>query len=210
MNESLIRKGINGINQVAESIAGAEYWSKVAPGMKQLQQEVGERIAKNSNKPNAELFSQDKIETAANFVAKTLRKVQGKEISGIDFDEDVQYFAEKIKSATDIDAIFEKNKHLFGDEDWNKFADVAKKKLGQPEVTPRSPKDAYDQSSILTRLVETPKAYFTNPDKDVRKARITAAAGGYAAVAVGGRYLSGGTLTRDSYGRNDIAGVPFI
>lgn len=55
-----------------------------------------------------------------------------------------------------------------------------------------------------------PKAYFSNPDKDIRNARIGAAVGAYAGVAVGGRLLSGGTLTADSYGRKDIAGVPFI
>ena len=30
------------------------------------------------------------------------------------------------------------------------------------------------------------------------------------ALSVGGRYLQGGTLTTDQYGRKDIAGIPFL
>ena len=55
-----------------------------------------------------------------------------------------------------------------------------------------------------------PVAYFSNPDKHIRHTRINTAIGTYAGVAVGGRYLSGGTLTRDKYGRKDIAGIPFL
>ena len=55
-----------------------------------------------------------------------------------------------------------------------------------------------------------PQAYFKNPDKKVRNTRIGTAVGAYAALSVGGRYLQGGTLTTDQYGRKDIAGIPFL
>lgn len=67
-----------------------------------------------------------------------------------------------------------------------------------------------DSLSIPDKLLKYPGAYFMNPDKRIRNTRIAAAAGTYAGLAVGGRYLSGGTLTTDNYGRKDIAGVPFL
>lgn len=62
----------------------------------------------------------------------------------------------------------------------------------------------------FNKIINAPRAYFDVTDPAKKKARITTAAVGYAGVAVGGRYLSGGTLTRDNYGQRDIAGVPFI
>ena len=52
------------------------------------------------------------------------------------------------------------------------------------------------------------KAYFNTPGK--RGARIGAAAGAYAAGAVGIRLMDGGSLTRNSSGERDIAGIPFF
>lgn len=60
------------------------------------------------------------------------------------------------------------------------------------------------------KWINMPRAYFDVEDQAARKVRIGTAVGGYAALNVGGRYLSGGTLTRDNYGQKDIAGVPFI
>lgn len=60
------------------------------------------------------------------------------------------------------------------------------------------------------RLMKMPKAYFSHPDKKIKSTRIATAAASYAGIATGGRYLSGGTLTSDNYGRKDIAGVPFL
>ena len=57
---------------------------------------------------------------------------------------------------------------------------------------------------------EYTSAYYLNPDKKTRNTRIAATAGTVSAVAVGGRFLSGGTLTRDQYGQKNIAGIPFI
>lgn len=52
------------------------------------------------------------------------------------------------------------------------------------------------------------QSYFTEPGK--QKARIGAAVGTYAAGSVGVRLLDGGTLTRNSSGERDIAGLPFF
>ena len=53
------------------------------------------------------------------------------------------------------------------------------------------------------------KAYYFQDDEP-QYARMGATVGGVATVAIAGRYLSGGTLTRDKYGNKDIAGIPFV
>ena len=60
------------------------------------------------------------------------------------------------------------------------------------------------------KMIVYPKTYYSNPDKTIRNTRIAATVGTASALAVGGRYLSGGTLTRDQYGQKNIAGIPFI
>ena len=64
--------------------------------------------------------------------------------------------------------------------------------------------------SIPDKIMKYPQAYFKNPDKEIRNTRIGTAVGVYTALSVGGRYLQGGTLTTDEYGRKDIAGIPFL
>lgn len=80
------------------------------------------------------------------------------------------------------------------------------------EVTKKEIEKNIDSDSLSAshKALGYPVAYFATPDKTVRNYRIGTAVGAYAGVAIGGRYLSGGTLTRDSYGRKDIAGIPFI
>ena len=60
------------------------------------------------------------------------------------------------------------------------------------------------------KYINYPQAYFNSADKKVNQTRIGAAAGAYVGTTVGARYLSGGTLTTDSYGKKDIVGVPFL
>lgn len=205
MNESIVGKGVQKINQIAESVAGAEYWKKVAPGMKQLTLEAGERIVNKS----ANLYDANMITKASNFIASAFHGVQGKPTTGSEVDKYAKEIASKIKSADDIDKIFKENESIFGGKDWKPVAQRIKDSLNS-SGTIRTPEQAFKEAKILERVTTIPQAYFTNPDKDIRKARITTTVVGYAGLAVGGRYLSGGTLTRDSYGRNDIAGVPFV
>ena len=73
----------------------------------------------------------------------------------------------------------------------------------------------YDEDSIkkqpwYIKAKEYTKSYYSAPDSKTRNTRIAATVGTASALAVGGRYLSGGTLTTDRYGQKDIAGIPFI
>ena len=67
-----------------------------------------------------------------------------------------------------------------------------------------------ESMSIPDKIMKYPQAYFKNPDKKIRNTRIGTTVGAYTALSVGGRYLQGGTLTTDQYGRKDIAGIPFL
>ena len=57
-------------------------------------------------------------------------------------------------------------------------------------------------------IIDKTKAYFN--DEVNGSYRKKAVAGIYGGVAVGGRVLSGGSLTHNSDGERDIAGIPFI
>lgn len=202
MNESIVQKGINGINQLAETIAGSEYWKKVVPGMKQLQQEAGARILSR----DSSVFDAGKISEASNMIATALHNAQGKPINGDEFEKYAKEIASKIKSVDDVDKIFKENESILGGRDWKPLA----KKIKDSFANKRTSEQAFKEAKILEKITTIPQAYFTNPDDDIRKARIGTAVAGYATASVGGRYLSGGTLTRDSYGRDDIAGIPFV
>jgi len=55
------------------------------------------------------------------------------------------------------------------------------------------------------------RSYFSaDAGKEVQRDRIGAAIGAYAIANTGGRLLTGGSLTRNSSGQRDIAGIPFI
>lgn len=67
--------------------------------------------------------------------------------------------------------------------------------------------DSYTQAGRIT--VGAAKDYF-NPKGENFGKRIGILGGLYAASAIGTRYADGGTLTRNSDGEDDIAGIPFI
>lgn len=202
----LIKKGVQSINNIAEAVCGAEYWRKIAPGMEQLQKEVGEHMARNGMA--AKSYTEDAIREASDKIARGIYSAQSKDINTQEFKDFIGDISKKISSGSSIDDILEEHKAAFGGRDITKFKESVAKSLGNQVES--SPEQTYKNANVLEKLVETPKAYFTNPDKDIRKARIIGTGVMYAGAAVGSRYLTGGTLTRDSYGRKDIAGVPFV
>lgn len=117
---------------------------------------------------------------------------------------------------------FEKSK--FNETDYANLKKALEKDNNMPEgfadeITEKT-KDIidniqYDADSIknqpwYVKAKEYTKSYYSAPDNKTRNTRIAATVGTASALAVGGRYLSGGTLTRDQYGQKDIAGIPFI
>ena len=67
--------------------------------------------------------------------------------------------------------------------------------------------DSFEQAGRVT--VDAAKDYF-DPRREGALKRAGIFGGMYAASAIGTRYANGGTLTKNSDGEDDIAGIPFI
>lgn len=167
---------------IAKEVSTGEFGKKIYPGQQELSQELNNTIAIQAK--IKETLSAMDLSDMSNLAHKVRAGTYEKDIDGLA--ETLAKHHDKSSAAIDImkndaKSIIE-NGIQPGDLNLN-FFDKARK---------------------------YPLVYFSNPDKNIRNTRIATAAGLYAGLAVGGRYLSGGTLTNDSYGRKDIAGIPFI
>lgn len=110
-----------------------------------------------------------------------------------------------------IDDTFKKIHNIAGN-DKEKLGYVGSIRRGVDEQAATISRNDFKDTTLegVNKYFNMPRAYFDVTDDSIKKARIATAVGGYAAVSVGGRYLSGGTLTRDNYWQKDIAGVPFF
>lgn len=108
---------------------------------------------------------------------------------------------------TNISNSIDSLKELGKNNEFGNILDKVLKKSVNSDITADTVKSEMNRINYYANI---PKAYFNNSDSSIKKARIQGAIGGYAAVSVGGRFLNGGTLTTDSYGRKNIAGIPFI
>lgn len=178
------------MQKAAESIAGSAWWKKIS-GNGDLAGELAETISKNSKLGLDSYSMQREIldhvenrlgEEAAETVAKGFKPGISDPVKAV----------EKMVKSGSLD---EKQAQM--------VQDVIKDAADKHKMTP-------EDMNILQKAANYPRAYFGVADKSTRNTRIATAAGAYATVAVGGRVLSGGSLTKDEYGRNDIAGIPFI
>lgn len=189
-----------GASEIANEIASSSTFKAIIPGKAGFAEEVTTFI--NSNNKVKVKLQADKIEKK---IATTLQK------SKFNIDEDIAQKAAQSARGSSIDDIFANVSQSLQEngiekEQAEKAAQFAKKNA-QKVLD-----DTIDEETlkIIDRIGIYPQAYFSNPNKKIRNTRIATAAGTYAGIAIGGRYLSGGTLTTDSYGQKDIAGVPFI
>ena len=90
------------------------------------------------------------------------------------------------------------------------MADEAAAGAGKEAVEELSGKNVRSRIGAINYFANLPSAYLNVEDKAVKNDRIKALVGGYAGIAIGGRIIQGGSITRDQYGQNDIAGIPFI
>lgn len=199
------------IHDVASSIANSKWAKNVIPGKSGFADEISEFI--NSN-------------------AKVKTKLHAKEIDNL-IPSNIETFAQSLKNnGADINIDGDKAKEIarvmhgsdYSTESFEKLNEALQKEGIAKEqasaltgVIEQNTKDVLskqlsieDIKGLKQKIPTYTKAYFSNPDKHIRNTRIGTAVGGYAALTVGGRYLSGGTLTTDSYGRGDIAGIPFL
>lgn len=199
--QSLMSDIGKGAKEFAERIAGSDYAKIIYPGKTALVNELNQTIA-NNTKLSSSIIQEN--------VQKPLGSILNSQV-GFDVDE-ANAIAKKIKPKsyeTDIDSLRDtlsqkvpNKKDL--DELINKLKKVTELSINKEK------KQGIQINSIYDKITKYPKAYFMNPDNKIKYTRIATAAASYAGLNIGGRYLSGGTLTTDSYGRKDIAGVPFL
>lgn len=181
----------------AREFAKGNYARSIYPGKNQLKQELDQTIAKNV-KISSNLLD-DKIQMTAKSILNGVgipdAEVQ-KMASGIHaktYEKDISNLANDIaKHSKNVDGVV------------NKMTSKAKT-IVDDGLNPDNL-----QLGLLDKAMKYPQAYFSNPDKKITQNRIATAAGAYVGITVGGRFLSGGNLTSDSYGKKDIAGIPFI
>lgn len=196
---------------IAEAISGSKIkesklYKAIIPGKDNFYKEVTDMI-NNDDKLKASLKSQDVEKTIATKI-KEYANTTKIDIS----DETAQKIAHAGNGVVTDEAFENINKALqengLTKEKTDKLTGKLQKYAQDIMDEPIDREKAVN--SIDKKMIMYPKAYYSNPDKKIRNTRIAATAGAVGAVAVGGRYLSGGTLTTDRYGQKDIVGIPFI
>ena len=187
------------IQQTAKKVAKKpvikQYFDSIYPGKTNLINELNETIATNP-KMSAK-WMDEKVQD------EVLQRMQKLNIP----EEKASELAQSVHAATykeDIDAL-SKSLNEYTDKT-EAVSNLMKKKA--EGVINKGPGNI--ELGLYDKITKYPQAYFSNPDKKVRNTRIGTTVGAYAALSVGGRYLQGGTLTTDQYGRKDIAGIPFL
>ena len=194
---------------VAEAISGSKIkesniYKTIIPGKKQLTEEVATRMSGKTIINSAGI--------KAEIDSEILEKYK---MMGVDIPENIsKAFEDFGKSNLDDKAFNELNEALKKDSIFSGGADsvidltkdISKKYKSSKNVTT----DDVQNLKWYQKAKEYTSAYYLSPDKKTRNTRIAATVGTASALAVGGRYLSGGTLTTDRYGQKDIAGIPFI
>lgn len=177
-------------DSIAEDIAGSEafkkYYKRIIPGSVDFASETAESFAKRASAKTAAASASNMVGGLSDEVRTALAKAR----STADI--------EKIATTHNLDKdVANAVKEAFSDN-----VDQLRQSVNYAQ--------RFAKEKPLTRAAESTIAYFTNPDKATRNTRIAAVAGTYGVAAIGARYMNGGTLTRDQYGRSDIAGIPFI
>lgn len=199
MFKEMMEGAAQDIQQTARKVAKKpviqEYINTLYPGKTNLVKELNETIATNP-KMSAK-WMDEKVQD------EVLQRMQKLNIP----EEKASELAQSVHAATykeDIDAL-SKSLNEYTDKT-EAVSNLMKKKA--EGVINKGPGNI--ELGLYDKITKYPQAYFSNPDKKVRNTRIGTAVGTYAALSVGGRYLQGGTLTTDQYGRKDIAGIPFL
>ena len=203
-----------GAGDIADNITNSGFYRNVVPTKDSFAQELAEGIGSNQKAKIS--YIQDTIDATIKSQSGMIFGMLGKMPQ-----DQVDTISDEIAKAlhgTDYsDEAFQKlasimQKHQIDESVVNKFNQIAPGEIRNAinSATPNAETMMPTIGSAFSHPGLYAKTYFNNPDPKIKKQRIAAVAGTYGAVAVGGRLLSGGTITEDNYGRRDIAGIPFI
>lgn len=192
MNNKVLNTVGAKIQDVASSVINSKWAQNVIPTTNELNKTIANNVKLSSSLQNESI--QKGIATMLQGInvpeTEAIKVAKGIKVSN--YSDAINSLGDNISDYTDkpVDKIKERAKSIV-EEEISKGIDP-------------------DMISKKDKILRYPGAYFMNSDKKIRNTRYATAIGTYAGVAVGGRYLTGGTITHDSYGRKDIAGIPFI
>lgn len=191
------------VDDILDSVVSSDFIRRLKPTMDELNNTMAQMAESNKLWKATAMRGADASEN----INRVVNDYADRLFAG---NGEMQSVAHKI-STGNMDASFQQLHNLAG-SDANLDAKVSafEKKIRQAGTVHINPGNVKADIGGINYALNMPKAYFSHPDKQVRSTRINTAIGAYAAATVGTRIMSGGNLTTDSYGRKDIAGVPFI
>lgn len=198
------------IQEVAHDIADSKFRYDVLPGKEKLVQEAQERLVKTQDVSTG-------LQKARNFLINTMASATGDP----DYTGGIKMMLrskENIDAAVDAQLRILKSRKIDSSILNDDTISTVKQKMHQAykegvqlaQSHPKSGASLYQELDTVDKAGQLIQTYFKNPDQQVRTNRILGAAGAYGAVTIGGRLMSGGSLSVDRYGRQDLAGIPFI
>ncbi len=211
MNYSSLLKSLNkNISQVAHDISHSQFLKDIKPEKGQILKETQARLEQNQGA----LRGIDSVTTALTSIMRT-------ELGNPNYGYTIK---SSLRSEKDINKVVEaqlqvlKNRKIDSEILNDKTINQVKRKMHQnyqeglrlAQANPMSGYQLYNKMDTVDKAGQLMQTYFTNSDNQIRQNRYLGTIGGYGAATLGYRILSGGTLSRDRYGRSDIAGVPFV
>lgn len=205
----LMSNGSKKIGQIAADIAGSKYAKAMVPGKENFLGEVNSYI--NSNNRTARKLRTTEINKSMfSDITDTISVYNEASTKPLDIGEDKIIALTTMMNGTDYSPkAFKKMTKTLKKEGMDKTtAQQLTNRLQENSAKIMNTPLDIDDYSKATKAAIYAKTYFGNPG--TRLPRIGTAVGAYAGLSVGSRYLSGGTLTTNSSGNDDIAGIPFI
>ena len=199
MNNKVLNTVGAKIQDIASSVINSKWGQSVIPTMNELNQTITEstRLSRPIYTENIQ-YQIEKTFASAGIPLEQAENM-AKKVNAKNYVEAIDNLSDEISKYTDkpVDKVIQMSKSITEEE-------LAKK------IDMQIIGKGGSLNSKIHKAISYPQAYFMNSEKSIRNTRIATAVGAYAGVNVAGRYLSGGTLTRDNYGRKDIAGIPFL
>lgn len=197
------------VNDVLDSVVSSDFIRRLKPTM----DELNNTMAQMAQKDKLWKVTQTMTGAADANIQENLNGIVPQLVESFNLqNSDFQKIAQGI-TQNNVEESFQRLHTIAGDNAvLNKKIDYMRKQVDSAisNADAISGNNVKDAVGTINYAINIPKAYFGHPDKQVRSTRINTAIGAYAAATVGTRIMSGGNLTTDSYGRKDIAGVPFI
>lgn len=187
------------IEDVASSISNSKWAKSIIPTVDELNKTIADNSKLSRSLHDENIHRQLKSMFTGINIPEEEASRMAKTVKSKNYEQAINELSEDISKYTDkpVDKVLERAKSIT-EKELSRKVDIDEAGIGGK------------LNATVNKVIKYPQAYFMNQDKSIRNTRIGTAVGAYAGLTIGGRYLQGGTLTTDQYGRKDIAGIPFL